>query len=156
MLQKPREEDLFFIRQLWSDPATMAPVGGTIAMDEQSARQWYQRMVKPGSNGDRYFLIREVEQDRFIGEASLHRWQHSIGLAELNIKVMDNFRGSGFGRQALASGHQLDFPDPPALVEVRLQWAIETQDCEPPLAGDGLDPVALLTRRSLRTKVHVY
>jgi RimJ/RimL family protein N-acetyltransferase len=102
LLQKPQEEDLLFIRELWSDPPTMAPVGGIRVLDEATARQWYHLMVEPGSDRDRYFLIRECETGTLLGEASLHRWQHTRGLAELNIKVMDRYRGSGHANYALA------------------------------------------------------
>ena len=54
MLQKPLQEDLLFIRELWSDPSTMAPVGGARVMDEETSLQWYRRMIEPGSDQDRY------------------------------------------------------------------------------------------------------
>jgi len=51
--------------------------------------------------------------------------------------------------------NQLDLARPPAFVEEWLQRAVEPQNREPPLAGEGLDPVALFTRRHFRPKVHV-
>jgi len=111
MLQKPLQEDLLFIRELWSDPSTMAPVGGARVMDEETSLQWYRRMIEPGSDQDRYFLIRNAENSESIGEASLHRWQHSRGLAELNIKVMDRLRGRGCANHALALILQFFFVD---------------------------------------------
>ena len=111
MLQKPLEEDLLFIRELWSDPPTMAPVGGPWVMDEETARSWYQRMIEPGSDHDRYFLIQNSASRESIGEVSLHRWQHSRGLAELNIKVMDRFRRRGYASPALALILQFFFAD---------------------------------------------
>lgn len=51
--------------------------------------------------------------------------------------------------------NQLDLPDLPALVEVRLQRTVDTQEREPALAGHGLNPVALLTRRRFGPEVDV-
>ena len=43
-------------------------------------------------------------------------------------------------------GRQFDFARPPGLVEPGLERAVEAQDGEPALAGDGLDPVGLGAR----------
>src|SRR5262249_31792041 len=55
---------------------------------------------------------------------------------------------SGSGKLALFDG--FDLADATALVEVRRQRAVETQDREPALSGHGLDPVAAWNARRLR------
>ena len=52
--------------------------------------------------------------------------------------------------------NQLDFSRPLALIEERLQRALEPQNREPPLAWDGLDPVALFASRRFLSKVYIY
>jgi hypothetical protein len=34
-----------FVRRLWTDPETMAPVGGSVVLSEDQAGRWYARMV---------------------------------------------------------------------------------------------------------------
>src|SRR5512144_890408 len=50
---------------------------------------------------------------------------------------------------------QLDLPGPPGLVEPWLERPVETQADVPSLAGDGLDPVGLLSDWRLGTEVDV-
>src|SRR4051812_40336698 len=49
----------------------------------------------------------------------------------------------------------LELARPPALVEERLERAVQAQDREPALARDGLHPVVLLARRRLGAEIQV-
>lgn len=89
-----------FIRQLWSDPDTMAPVGGTVLLSDKEEHEWYARMIDPGSSRDCYRLI--VDSDgNAVGEVSFHRLDTATMTAELNIKIMASSRGCGYASGAL-------------------------------------------------------
>ena len=98
-LRPPRPGDVEYIRKLWSDPLTMAEVGGPIEMDQEQARRWYARMVYPGVDTDRYFLIFN-RSGQPVGEISFHRYDRSSGSAEFNIKIEHRHRGRGYARLA--------------------------------------------------------
>jgi RimJ/RimL family protein N-acetyltransferase len=98
-LRPPRWEEMLFIRRLWSDPATMAAVGGPTDLSDDRARDWYARMVDPGSREHCYCLILD-ESDRPIGEVSFHRLDRQMS-ATLNIKILACERGKGYARDGL-------------------------------------------------------
>jgi len=47
---------------------------------------------------------------------------------------------------ALRSLHQFNLTRSPGFVEPGLGWAVETQEAEPTLSGNGLDPIRLIFR----------
>ncbi len=98
-LRPPRWDEMAFVKRLWSDPATMAAVGGPCELSNARTREWYARMVDPGSREHCYCLILN-EQDRPVGEVSFHQLDESMH-ATLNIKVLACERGKGYGRKAL-------------------------------------------------------
>lgn len=100
ILRTPGRQDLEYIRSLWADPDTMGDVGGPVMLDDDRALRWFQRMVDPGSPGDRYFLICELG-GRPVGEASFHRYDPKTKTAELNIKIEAGHRYRGHGPEAL-------------------------------------------------------
>ena len=89
-----------FVRQLWSDPETMEPVGGPIYLTDDQARYWYARMIDPGSPTDCCRLSFD-EQDGPVGEISLHRLDSDSMRAEFNIKIASTERGKGYARDAM-------------------------------------------------------
>jgi RimJ/RimL family protein N-acetyltransferase len=100
---------MLFIRQLWSDPETMTPVGGPIWLTDEQAEQWFKRMIQPGSPTDYYCLI-FVECDRAtpphqdhrpVGEISYHNLDTSTMTAELNLKIASSERGKGYAVAAM-------------------------------------------------------
>ena len=99
-IRSPRYDELSFIRMLWADPETMAPVGGTHQFPEAEARSFFERMVDPGDSKNCYCLIFNQE-DAPVGEISFHRWIQRERSAELNIKVHALHRGHGYGTDAL-------------------------------------------------------
>ena len=99
-LRTPRAEELTFIRSLWSDPDTMAPVGGTTEFPESEARDWFVRMVEPGSPSNCYCLICS-QDDVPVGEISFHNWDSKQRSADLNVKVLATCRGQGYAKAAL-------------------------------------------------------
>jgi len=89
-----------YIQKLWADPLTMAEVGGAIHLTDEQAQKWYARMVSPGSETDRYFLI-FTNDDQPVGEISFHRYDKNTGAAEFNIKIEHRHRGRGYAKQAV-------------------------------------------------------
>ena len=98
-LRQPGPGDLPYIRKLWADPDTMSAVGGPIVMDEERASRWFEKMVDPGSPGDRYFLIFNRE-NLPVGEASFHRFDPGTKTAEFNLKVEARHRYKNYGPEA--------------------------------------------------------
>jgi RimJ/RimL family protein N-acetyltransferase len=98
-LRPPRLEETAFIKRLWSDPATMAAVGGPCELTDERAREWFGRMVDPGSCEHFYCAIFN-ESDQPVGEASFHRLDEKMQ-ATLNIKILACQRGKGYAGEAL-------------------------------------------------------
>jgi RimJ/RimL family protein N-acetyltransferase len=101
-LRAPRIDELSFVRRLWADPDTMAPVGGTLDLPEPKARKWFSRMVVPGSLTHCYCLIFNQEGIA-VGEISFHRWDPEQRSARLNLKVLASYRGQGYAKDALGA-----------------------------------------------------
>jgi RimJ/RimL family protein N-acetyltransferase len=99
-LRLPRPDELPFIRILWGDPETMAPVGGTIDFPEARAREWFARMVDPGGPSDCYCLVFDRD-DVPVGEISFHKWDPVQRSAELNVKTLATRRRQGLAGDAL-------------------------------------------------------
>jgi RimJ/RimL family protein N-acetyltransferase len=89
-----------FVRWLWSDPETMAAVGGPIHLTNDQAQRRYARMIDPGSPTDCYRLIPNGE-DRPVGETSFHRLDRDNMVAEFNIEIASTERGKGYVRAAM-------------------------------------------------------
>ena len=106
-LRPARRADLPYIRSLWTDPRTMAPVGGPLEVTDERLERWYAGMVDPGRDSELYLLITASGDGRPLGEASLHGFDQQRGTAHLNVKVAAQERGRGYGRDALAA--LLDF-----------------------------------------------
>lgn len=96
----PRLEEVSFVRALWADPETMAPVGGPHLLAEEETEGWYARMVNPGDSTGCCCLIFNQE-DIPVGEVSFHGWVQQERSARLNIKVLAAHRGHGYGKDAL-------------------------------------------------------
>ena len=99
-LRAPRWIDISFIRWLWSDPETMAPVGGPVDLSDDRAERWFAGMVDPGSPTDCYRLVFDAD-NRPVGEVSFHRLRPETMTAELNIKIASAHRRKGYARRAL-------------------------------------------------------
>lgn len=99
VLRTPTPADLPYIRGLWADPETMREVGGPIEMSEEQARRWFERMVDPGSDRDRYFLICD-KRGTPVGEVGFHRYDPAQRTAEFNVKVEGKRRFGGHGFEA--------------------------------------------------------
>ena len=100
MIRTPETADLPYLRRLWADPETMEAVGGPFVIDDQRARRWFETMVDPGSDTDRYFLIGKTNGTP-VGEISFHRYNPATKTAELNIKIEASNRYRGYGPEAL-------------------------------------------------------
>jgi RimJ/RimL family protein N-acetyltransferase len=89
-----------FVRWLWADPETMSPVGGPVTLSDEETRQWFARMVDPGSPIDFYCLILD-ERNQPVGEISFHRLDRAQMEANFNVKIAAPFRGQGYAREAM-------------------------------------------------------
>jgi RimJ/RimL family protein N-acetyltransferase len=89
-----------YIRWLWSDPSTMAPVGGPVHLSDTEAHRWFERMIHPGDPSNCYYLIQN-ENDQPIGEISYHHFDHQTRRARFNVKIAYNQRGNGYAHQAM-------------------------------------------------------
>ncbi len=85
---------------MWADEPTMKPVGGVVLLNEEEAHDWFRRMVDPGSPSHCYRIIINDEEIP-VGEVSFHRLNPDTMTAELNVKVLDRFRGRGYGSRAV-------------------------------------------------------
>ncbi len=99
-LRTPTENDMLFIRWLWSDPETMKPVGGSIHMTDEQAQYWFAEMIKPGSSSDCYRLIIN-EKGEPVGEISFHHLNSVSMAADFNIKIASTKRGNGYAKKAM-------------------------------------------------------
>mgnify|MGYP000868099055 CR=1 FL=1 len=100
-LRPPRADELAYVRWLWSDPASMAPVGGVHALTDEQAARWFEHMVAPGRPTDFYCLIFDAGTGEPVGEVSCHRLDWETMTAMFNVKVAAARRGRGYGRAAL-------------------------------------------------------
>ena len=99
-LRLPTENDMGFIRWLWSDPETMKPVGGPIHLTDEQAQHWFAEMIEPGDPADCYRLIFNGK-DEPVGEISFHRLDPASMTAEFNIKIASTKRGKGYAKKAM-------------------------------------------------------
>lgn len=99
-LRQPKFSEMKHIQFLWGDKATMEAVGGTVELTDEKAKLWYGKMIDPGRETDRYFLIFNNADD-FIGEVSFHRYNSGTKTADFNIKILSTFRGRGYSHEAI-------------------------------------------------------
>lgn len=99
-LKTPTWEDMAYIRWLWSDPESMAPVGGPIPLSDQGARRWFADVIDPGSDTGRYCLILDP-CGQPVGEISFHHLDRQQMRARFNIKIAADARGQGYAHQAM-------------------------------------------------------
>ena len=83
----------------------------------------------------------------------------SFSVLEPHLEFLDPYAVQSRYPGVDAAGKSLlefDLSWPPGLVKPRFKRTVQTQERVPPLAGNGLDPVILLSTRSLRTEVDIY
>ena len=99
-LRKPTENDMAFIRWLWSDFETMKPVGGPFHMTDEQARDWFSEIIDPGNPSDYYPLIFNKLNEP-VGEISFHHLNSISMTAVFNIKIASKKRGKGYAKNAM-------------------------------------------------------
>lgn len=99
-LRPPRQEEMKFVRWLWSDPETMEPVGGVFDLTDQQAHEWFTREINPGRPEDCYLLIL-TEQGQPVGGISFHHLHRQSMTAEFNLKIADKERRKGYAKEAM-------------------------------------------------------
>ena len=110
-LYVPRAEDLWFVRRMQEDPATMAynagwdvsyegyhPDTGCIDLPESAWAEKHANLV--GHEPDQFYaLVRERDSGSFVGEVNFHRVPE--GWHEIGGVVYAPCRGRGYGHAAL-------------------------------------------------------
>jgi len=99
-LRPPKFNELEFVQRLWADPETMKPVGGPVEFSFERQKEWFKRMVKPGTPENFYCLIFHSD-DTPVGEISFHRWNSEEKSADLNLKIHAAYRGQRYAEEAL-------------------------------------------------------
>lgn len=98
-LRPPRWEEMRFIQWLWNDAETMKPVGGSVELNDEGAKDWYARWIAPGRPTAYYYLIFD-DSDNPVGEISFHDLDNKM-TAQFNVKVAAPEQGKGYGREAM-------------------------------------------------------
>jgi RimJ/RimL family protein N-acetyltransferase len=99
-LRLPTNDDMQFIRWLWSDSETMKPVGGPIHLTDEQSKRWFTQMINPGNSTDCYRLIFNNRNEP-IGEISFHGFNLDDVTAEFNIKIASTNQGKGYAKKAM-------------------------------------------------------
>ncbi len=101
-LYRPEPGDLWFRKEMLSDPDTMSyndAWGGTIPFPEEDWTEWYDHWVL-SSGGKRYYRYVTDGEGSFVGEIAYHYDpDRGIHLADVIIHAPE--RGKGYGGQAL-------------------------------------------------------
>lgn len=97
-LREPSFEELDYVKKLWADEKTMTEVGGPFELKDKE--KFYKKMVCPSDGLNRYFLVFN-EENLPIGEASFRKYSIDSKKAMLNIKIQWQYRGQGYGKDAL-------------------------------------------------------
>ena len=99
-LRPPRQEEMKFVRWLWSDPETMRPVGNAFNLTDQEAHEWFVREISPGRPDGCYCLV-FTKEGQPVGEISFHRLHHPSMTAEFNLKIAHKERRKGCAKEAM-------------------------------------------------------
>ena len=98
--QIPKLEELWFRKQMLSDPETMsynAKWGGTIHFPENKWQLWYDRWINSTDHYYRYLVNENTSE--FVGEISYHKDENDRCIC--NVIISAEHRGYGFGSQGL-------------------------------------------------------
>ena len=113
ILHIPSVDELWFRRQMMSDPATMSynahyelgfpgyhPDTGCIDFPQDAWKPWYDRFI--GREPERFYAYLARAADRtFVGEIVLRREQPDIPRYEMGIVIASAFRGLGYGHSGM-------------------------------------------------------
>ncbi len=94
--RKPTINDYNLIKSIWEDPETMKPVGGIQTLSNKRYIKWFNYMMIDNVDKNCYYLI--FSNNICVGEVSFHNFDTTQKEANLNIKVIANYRGKGIGR----------------------------------------------------------
>lgn len=111
-LYVPEKADLWFRRELLSDPETMSynkgyDLGfpeyhndtGCIDFPEENWDSWYQRWVH--AEPERYYAyLRRSEDGAFLGEVNLYQ-KGPAGTYEMGIVLHSRYRGQGYSKEGI-------------------------------------------------------
>ncbi|NLM17472.1 MAG: GNAT family N-acetyltransferase [Candidatus Riflebacteria bacterium] len=102
-IYKPNLNDLWFRKELLSDPETMSynhSYGGTVSFLEEQWTPWYDYWLIKHENKRFYRYITDENTKKFVGEIAYHLDEkQNIYLA--NVIIHAKHRGKGYGRQGL-------------------------------------------------------
>ena len=98
--QIPKLEELWFRKQMLSDPETMsynAKWGGTIPFPEEKWETWFKIWFDSPDHYYRYLL--DEKTGNFVGEISYHKDDDDRCMCDVIIKA--EYRGYGYGGKGL-------------------------------------------------------
>lgn len=107
VLRPPTIDDFDDLAALWTDPSLLRYIGRASTQEEV-----WVRLLKYSGHwalfGFGYWMLREADSDRFIGEAGI-AWQRRTGmtahgdLPEAGWMLTSSAQGNGYAREALAA-----------------------------------------------------
>ncbi|WP_029422568.1 GNAT family N-acetyltransferase [Alicyclobacillus macrosporangiidus] len=100
-LRPPLRDELTYIQRLWSDPETMADVGGVQLLDDVRAIRWFERWVHPGDPSRFYCLVFRKEDHQPVGEAYFYNFDPKSGTAMYGMNIEATHRGRGYASEVL-------------------------------------------------------
>lgn len=99
-IKQPNFKELAFVEGLWGHKETMVDIGGTYNFTRDKWDAFYKKMVYPTDGKNFYCLIYTIK-DKTIGEVSFHGYDSATKVARINIKIHKDYRGHGYGEEAL-------------------------------------------------------
>ncbi|WP_297517414.1 GNAT family N-acetyltransferase [uncultured Clostridium sp.] len=99
-IKKPEFEELEYTRTLWGDYNTMRDIGGVYDFTERHKTTFYKKMVSP-TDGKNFYCLVYRNDGTPIGEVSFHGYDSANKIARLNIKIQNQYRGNGYGSEAI-------------------------------------------------------
>ncbi|AYE33325.1 GNAT family N-acetyltransferase [Clostridium septicum] len=99
-IKQPSFKELAFVEYLWGHKETMADIGGVYSFKKDKWDMFYKKMVYPTDGKNFYCLIYTIDNVA-IGEVSFHGYDSATKVARINIKIHIDYRGNGYGEEAL-------------------------------------------------------
>ncbi|MGL4760311.1 MAG: GNAT family N-acetyltransferase [Sarcina sp.] len=99
-IKKPEFDELEYTKALWGDYDTMKDIGGIYDFSERHKSTFYKKMVSPTDSKNFYCLVYKNDGTQ-IGEVSFHGYDSANKIARLNVKIQSQYRGNGYGSEAI-------------------------------------------------------
>ncbi|MGL4655990.1 MAG: GNAT family N-acetyltransferase [Sarcina sp.] len=99
-IKKPEFEELAYTKILWGDYETMKDIGGIYDFTERHKQSFYKKMICP-TDGKNFYCLVYKNDGTAIGEVSFHGYDSANKIARLNVKIQAQYRGNGYGSEAI-------------------------------------------------------